>query len=42
MKKRVNQLIAVQSTQQESIVLIVFILNITRYAPQVKDNTTVL
>ena len=34
-KKRVNQLIAAQSTQQEAIVHIVCILNITRYAAQV-------
>ena len=34
-KKRVNQLIAAQSTQQESIVHIISILNITRYAAQV-------
>ena len=31
-KKRVNQLIAAQSTQKEAIVHIVSILNITRYA----------
>ena len=35
-KKRVNQLIATQSTQQEAIVHIVSILSITRYAAQVK------
>ena len=34
-KKRVNQLIAAQSTQQEAIVHIVSILNITRYTAQV-------
>ena len=34
-KKRVNQLIAAQSTQQQSIVHIVSILNVTRYAAQV-------
>ena len=34
-KKRVNQLTATQSTQQEGIVHIVSILNITRYAVQV-------
>ena len=34
-KKRVNQLIAAQSMQQEAIVHIVSILNITRYAAQV-------
>ena len=34
-KKRVNQLTAAQSTQQEAIVHIVSILNITRYAAQV-------
>ena len=33
-KKRVNQLIATQSTQQEAIVHIVSILNVTRYAAQ--------
>ena len=34
-KKTVNQLIATQSTQQEAMVHIVSILNITRYAAQV-------
>ena len=34
-KKRVNQLTATQSTQQEAIVHIVSILNVTRYAVQV-------
>ena len=34
-KRRVNQLITTQSTQQEAIVHIVSILNITRYAVQV-------
>ena len=34
-KKRVNQLITTQSTQQEAIVHIASILNITRYAAQV-------
>ena len=34
-KKRVNQLIATQSTQQKAIVHIVSILNVTRYAAQV-------
>ena len=34
-KKRVNQLIARHSTQQEAVVHIVSILNITRYAAQV-------
>ena len=34
-KKRVNQLIAAQSIQQEAMVHIVSILNITRYAAQV-------
>ena len=34
-KKRVNQLITTQSTQQEAIVHIVSILNVTRYAVQV-------
>ena len=34
-KKRMNQLIAAQSTQQEGIVHIVSILNITRYAAQI-------
>ena len=34
-KKRVNQLIATESTQQEAIVHIVSILNVTRYAAQV-------
>ena len=34
-KKRVNQLIAILSTQQEAIVHIVSILNVTRYAAQV-------
>ena len=35
-KKRVNQLIAAQSLQQEAIVHTVSILNITRYTAQVK------
>ena len=34
-KKRVNPLTAIQSTQQEAIVHIVSILNVTRYAAQV-------
>ena len=34
-KKRVNQLLSTQSTQQEAIVHIVYILNVTRYAAQV-------
>ena len=34
-KKRVNQLITAHSTQQETIVHIVSILNITRYITQV-------
>ena len=34
-KKRVNQLIEAQSTQQEAIVYIVSILNVTRYTAQV-------
>ena len=34
-KKRVNQLIAKQSTQQEAVIHIVSILNVTRYAAQV-------
>ena len=34
-KKRVNQLIATQSTQQEAIVYIVSIMNFTRYAAKV-------
>ena len=34
-KRRVNNLITTQSTQQESIVHIVFILNVTRYAAQI-------
>ena len=34
-KKRVNQLTATQSTQQEAIVHIVSILNVTRYVAQV-------
>ena len=34
-KKRVNQLTATQSTQQEAIVHLVSILNVTRYAAQV-------
>ena len=37
-KERVNQLIAAQSTQQEAVVHIVCILNITRYAAQVISN----
>ena len=35
-KKRVNQLIEVQFTQQETLVRIISILNVTRYAAQVK------
>ena len=34
-RKRVNQLITTQSTQQEAIVYIVSMLNVTRYAAQV-------
>ena len=34
-KKRVNQLIATQHNQQETLVHVIFILNITRYATQV-------
>ena len=34
-KKRINQLIGTQSTQQEAIVHIVSILNVTRYAAQI-------
>ena len=34
-KQRVNQLIATQSTQQEAMVHIVSILNVTRYAAQI-------
>ena len=34
-RKRVNQLIRAQATQQESLVHIVSILNITRYAAQI-------
>ena len=35
-KKRVYQLIEAQSTQQETLVHVVSILNVTRYAAQVK------
>ena len=38
-KKRMNQLIAAQSTQQEAIVHTVSILNITRYTAQSKQTT---
>ena len=34
-KKRVNQLIATQHNQQEALVHVISILNITRYATQV-------
>ena len=40
-KKRVNQLIATQSTQQDAIVHIVSIMNITRCAVQSTDNTSI-
>ena len=35
-KKEVNQLITVQPTQQETLVQIISVLNVTRYATQVK------
>ena len=38
-KEHVNQLIETQSTQQETLVHIVSILNITRYAAQVKRHS---
>ena len=38
-KKRVNQLIEAQSTQQETLVHIISILNVTRYAAQVKRHS---
>ena len=38
-KKRVNQLIQAQSTQQETLVHIVSILNITQYTPQVNRHS---
>ena len=38
-KKRVNQLIETQSTQQETLVHIISILNITWYAAQVKRHS---
>ena len=38
-KKRVNQLIKVQSTQQETLVHIISILNVTRYAVQVNRHS---
>ena len=39
-KKRVNQLIAARNTQQGTLVHIISVLNITRYATQVTDNTS--
>ena len=36
-KKRVNQLIKAQSVQQETLVHVISILNITQYAAQVKQ-----
>ena len=38
-KKRVNQLIEAQSTQQETLVHIISILNVTRYAAQVNRHS---
>ena len=38
-KKRVNQLIEAQSTQQETLVHIISILNVTQYAAQVKRHS---
>ena len=38
-KNRVNQLIKAQSTQQETLVDIISILNITRYAAQVNRHS---
>ena len=38
-KKRVNQLIEVQSTQQETLVHIISILNVTQYAVQVNRHS---
>ena len=38
-KKRINQLIEAQSTQQETLVHIISILNITRYAAQVNRHS---
>ena len=37
-KKRVNQLITAQNTQQESLVHIISVLNVTRYATQVNTS----
>ena len=38
-KKRVNQLIEAQSTQQKTLVHIISILNVTRYAAQVNRHS---
>ena len=38
-KKRINQLIEAQSTQQETLVHIISILNVTRYAAQVNRHS---
>ena len=38
-KKRVNQLIEAQSTQQETLVYIISMLNVTRYAAQVNRHS---
>ena len=38
-KTRINQLIATQSSQQETLVLVISILNITRYAAQVNRHS---
>ena len=38
-KKRVNQLIEVQSTQQDTLIHIISILNVTRYAAQVNRHS---
>ena len=38
-KRRVNQLVKAQSTQQETLVHIISILNVTRYAAQVNRHS---
>ena len=38
-KTRINQLIAAQSSQQETLVHIISILNVTRYATQVNTHS---
>ena len=38
-KSRINQLIAIQSSQQETLVQVISILNVTRYAAQVNRHS---